>query len=1084
MARSTADVKAEAEYLFGLGAEQLGRREFRAALESFQQALEIYRAIDVREAFPQESRRGEGNTLTGIGVIYYFHLGDYPKALEFLQQALVIHREIGNHAGERTTLDAIKRTVERLYGLGVEQLSSDEFYAALGLFQQALEIYRTVDDRLGEGATLYGIGLSYDRLGNYPKALEFYQQALGTFRESGVREVSPEEIRTQEGTILHNIGLIYDRSGDYQAALEFYQQALDVRREIGDRRTESTTLNNIGGAYESLGDRPKALEFYQQALELFRNIGDRRGEGDTLNNIGTTYLSLGNYLRALESLQQALGIFRESSVREAFPMESRDREGTILHNIGVFYYSLGDYGKALEFYAQALDVRRKSGDRRGEGITLINISTTYLSLGGSSDYLRALESLQQALGIFRESSVREAFPVESRRAEGTILNNIGNVYKSLGDYPKALEFLQQSLVIHRETGELAGQSTTLNNIGGVYKSLGDYPKALEFYQQSLVIYREIGELTGEGTTLSNIGFVLAKQEQNDLAIAFLRASVNVRESIRGDIRGLDTDLQQSFTDTVADTYRTLADLLLARGEILEAQRVLELLKVQELQQFTRSRVTNLETRDYELDPAEKAVIDVHTNLVTFGLKRAECLASVDCSDATLRNLDIEYEQLSDAYTQAVEQLMTQGRQEQEARARRADGQLLQARQELSPEGFAGTAGVLTRNHPGTVLAYPVVLDDKLWVLWGSAGDVVSAIEVPAGRQRIGDAVLRFRQLMTACELGGCDARDIPAVQAVAQELYQYLIPAPLEEELQALQATLPEGQVPNLVIVPDLVTRYIPFAALHDGQQYLIEKYAISTLLSAEQTTADNPLTTLDGTSILGLGLSNPVPEHGFPFPLENVPMELAAIVQTSATESGIFRGETFLNDAFDLDKLRLARHHQVLHLATHGVFDSKADSLSFLMLGVGQPLYIRDLQTAQAYFQNLSLVVLSACETALSDIDQSGLELASIASTFLQARVDTVVASLWQVSDSATSDLMQQFYGSLAQSTPEQRVSVGQALRQAQLAMLYGNEAADATSRASIAIESTGPGAGASDLPRTAHPYYWSPFTIIGNGL
>jgi hypothetical protein len=87
-----------------------------------------------------------------------------------------------------------------------------------------------------------------------------------------------------------------------------------------------------------------------------------------------------------------------------------------------------------------------------------------------------------------------------------------------------------------------------------------------------------GARAGEALFLSNIGILLNDRDQPELAIIFLKASVDVREEIRGDIRGLSTDLQQSFTDTVAADYRLLADLLLQQNRILEAQRVLDLLK--------------------------------------------------------------------------------------------------------------------------------------------------------------------------------------------------------------------------------------------------------------------------------------------------------------------------------------------------------------------------------------------------------------------------------------------------------------------------------------------------------------------------
>jgi tetratricopeptide (TPR) repeat protein len=149
----------------------------------------------------------------------------------------------------------------------------------------------------------------------------------------------------------------------------------------------------------------------------------------------------------------------------------------------------------------------------------------------------------------------------------------------------ALDTLQRALVIQREIGDRVGESTTLNNIGVVYNSLGQYPQALGFYQRALVIRRQVGDRAGEGITLNNIGYLLNLQKQPDLAIVFYKQSVSVTESIRQELRSLPRQQQESYTQTVASTYRDLADLLLQQDRILEAQQVLDLLKVQELQDY-------------------------------------------------------------------------------------------------------------------------------------------------------------------------------------------------------------------------------------------------------------------------------------------------------------------------------------------------------------------------------------------------------------------------------------------------------------------------------------------------------------------
>jgi len=285
-------------------------------------------------------------------------------------------------------------------------------------------------------------------------------------------------------------------------------------------------LGNLGSAYLLLGQYQKAIEFHQQSLAIAREIGDRFGESRSLNTLGLAYKSLGQYQKAIEFHQQSLAIARE--------IGDRLGEASFLGNLGLAYKSLGQYQKAIEFYQQQLAIAREIGYRSGEA---------------------------------------------------TCLGNLGVAYNSLGQYHKAIEFHQQQLAIAREIGDRNVEAKSLNGLGIAYFSLGQYQKAIEFYQQSLAIAREIGDREVEGLCLSNLGILLAKQNQPELAIIFYKQSVNVRETIRRDIRGLSKEQQQSYTETVAVTYRNLADLLLKQDRILEAQRVLDLLKVQELEDY-------------------------------------------------------------------------------------------------------------------------------------------------------------------------------------------------------------------------------------------------------------------------------------------------------------------------------------------------------------------------------------------------------------------------------------------------------------------------------------------------------------------
>ena len=262
---------------------------------------------------------------------------------------------------------------------------------------------------------------------------------------------------------------------------------------------------------------------------------------------------------------------------QAQTASNRKAEADRLLEQGNKQYKVSQFQAALQFFQQALIIYREIGDRNGVGSSLNNLGSVYDNLG---QYQKAIEFYQQSLAILRE--------IGDRNGVGSSLNNLGIAYLSLGQYQKAIEFYQQSLLIAQEIGDRSSEAYSLGNLGIAYRNLGQYQKAIEFYQQSLAITKEIGDRSGEGLTLSNIGVLLAKQNQPELAIIFYKQSVNVTEAIHQDIQGLPKEQQQSYTETIADNYRALADLLLKQDRVLEAQRVLDLLKVQELEDYLRN----------------------------------------------------------------------------------------------------------------------------------------------------------------------------------------------------------------------------------------------------------------------------------------------------------------------------------------------------------------------------------------------------------------------------------------------------------------------------------------------------------------
>ena len=836
----------------------------------------------------------------------------------------------------------------------------------------------------------------------------------------------------ERGFQLFQQGIQQIRTSQYFDAIQSFEESIVIFRTVGDRQNESNSLGNLGGAYWSLGDYPRAIDLYEQSLMIDREIGNRRGEASVLGNLGIAYTLLGDYPKAIE--------FHEQSLTIARLIGNQQIEANALGNLGIVYASLGEYTQAIEFHEQHLIITMEIGDRQSQVFSLGNLGNTYYLLG---NYSEAIKFLEQCLTIARG--------IGDRRSEASSLANLGNTYHFLGNYPEAIKFLEQSLTITRGIGDRVGEANSLGNLGIAHGSLSNYPKAIELFQQALTLARVLQARESERSFLSNIGAVLELQNQPELAIAFYKQSVNVTEDIRRNLQGLSPDLQQSYIDTVAHTYRQLADLLLSQGRILEAQQVLELLKIQEVRDFTFERNAGGPRSQITLLDVEQDLVDRHNTLIDFGQQLTDCEATNCPNLPQLRN---QRDQLASAYNQAIRTLET------EIRARLATDDAI-----LDPRDISRQAREIVSAQPGTILIYPLVLEDKLWLIWAAEGRIVGRREIPVSQQELGETVIQFRTLLED------PTSDINTLKTTAQQLYTWLID-PITAELEASNAQ-------HLVFSLDRATRYIPLAALHDGEQYLIERYTIATILSADLTNTETRLpANPDQSSILALGVTTPI--SGFAA-LPNVSTELDTIVkEADPNDAGLYPGMQLLDSDFTYTSLRdNLGDRNLLHIATHGEFVPGNRFDSFLLLGDGSRLPIPEIEVLGDYLDNVHMVVLSACQTALGGPDTEGLEIPGLSYYFLNGGAETVMASLWQVSDVGTSVLMQAFYDQLATG----EWTKAEALQRAQLQLLAvgleGDEEVEARGLSVVQNEAE------RDLASNdSHPYYWAPFVLIGNSL
>ncbi|TAF04870.1 MAG: CHAT domain-containing protein, partial [Oscillatoriales cyanobacterium] len=288
----------------------------------------------------------------------------------------------------------------------------------------------------------------------------------------------------------------------------------------------------------------------------------------------------------------------------------------------------------------------------------------------------------------------------------------------------------------------------------------------------------------------------------------------------------------------------------------------------------------------------------------------------------------------------------------------------------------------------------------------------------------------------------------------AQQLYKWLF-SQLEPDLEKLG-------IHTLLLSVDPGLRSLPFAALHDGKGFLIEKYNFSLIPSFSNTNTDYQ--SVRSASLLGMGRSEFVDQK----PLPSVPLELQVI-------NGEWRGQSFLNSTFTIDNLN-SQHKQggfrIVHLATHAEFLPGKSSNSYIQMW-NYKLQLDRMESLNWRSPQVELLVLSACRTALGD-REAELGFGGLA---VKSGAKSALGSLWYVDDGGTLGLMSEFYNQLRGS-----IIKTEALQLAQQAMIAGK--IRMTNRQLVTTNST------LNLPPNlqqsnrnfSHPYYWSSFTMIGN--
>jgi len=728
-------------------------------------------------------------------------------------------------------------------------------------------------------------------------------------------------------------------------------------------------------------------------------------------------------------------------------------------------YQHGDFEQAVERWTQAAASYERSAARSEQIDALIRLSEAYQSLGS---YRTAAIRLDQAKALVADSD-DSLLPIR-------ILWRRGSLYQAAGQHAEAERSLQESLRRAKTLTQAALTAAILNDLGNLAASQGKFADALAAYRESFQTAQAASVTLLAATSLVNAARV-------SLPLKQYRESKQRLDQAAGILRGLEPSHEQigAFI-TVGLTYAKLraslvemnTDLTLAAFQALhDAARAADQLGDRRASSFAWGYLGKLYEDEHRyaeaLDVTQHAIlmsrqaaapealyrwqwqagrllkglgrpkeaIDAYRQaIVAVQSIRQEVSAAVaeDQPDASFREtVGAVYFELADLLLRGSERDADPQHQEAVLREARDTVELFKVA-ELQ-DYFQDDCVQAARSHATglelvsktAAVIYPIMLQDRLEILVSLPSGMVRKT-VPVGVEALTEEIRAFRNFL--------EKRSTREYLSHAKKLYEWLI-----EPIEPLWA---DAGIDTLVIVPDGALRTIPLAALHDGTQFLIKKYAVATTPGV--TLTDPRPLDRKGIKLLSVGITEAVQD--FPA-LPHVSREVETIQR-------LYGGTILLNKQFMMSRVEeelKAHPYSVMHIASHGQFQSDSNE-TFLLAYDGKMTMDRlEEYVGMLRFREepLALITLSACETAAGD-DRAALGLAGVA---IKAGARSALASLWFLDDQASSQLVTEFYQQLHDDSV---ASTAMALQRAQIKFL--------------------------EHPEYNHPAYWAAFLLLNNWL
>ena len=788
----------------------------------------------------------------------------------------------------------------------------------------------------------------------------------------------------------------------------------------GERAAELSSRASAEFAKQTEATSRAAIALWEQAFAAWETLGDVAHQAEVAGSIGEVWDNLGDMTRARDWSLRAVELYRKAG--------DRHFEAEALCWTGVAEVHLGDYESAIARFEQARDLAKGYSDR-AYAHALLDLGFVWQR---KDAHARAAEYLGQARVIYE----RLGDTVQL----GAVHNNLGYHYFLIGDAMRAELHHRHALVLRIANRLLLDQGWSWVNLGGVYLELGNDPeRGLEAYERAIALWTAVGNRVGLPLAIDGRGRALRRLGRlDDARAAFTQAiegyrSTNAPRGIAESSNNLGEVLAQlDRTAEARAAFTTAYDL----AEPRPSDRARALVGLAQLDR-TADDLAAARTR---ADEAVALLDGVRGNIIR-DVQRASWVATV-----------------SGAYDLVVELALVAGDVERAfvAAERMRARTLVEA---LARAGHGGTESFLAGVASSSASLGPLSLVDQARSF---LDDATALVLVRLGDRGSQAFVVRAKQAAQVVELP-----PRASIEAVALATYTSLSRASgvaTVDELSAMiarpiaRATLGAKRI---VIVPDGGLHFLPFELMPDlADRELAYLPSLSTLPALrkhgrvapvmELAVVADPLYAPDDARI-----TTPHPPVTGPT-LARLHWSKLEAEQVAATVPETRRVLLLGPDA-TVDKLRSAEvaNARVVHIATHATADAMLPERSALQLSsvdaTGRPIE-GALPLAQIPSLRLraELVVLSGCHTAGGALFR-GEGIVGLTGGFLTAGARQVVASLWQVDDRATAELMGRFHAARAK----------------------GETTHAALDRARAAIRAD---------PRWRAPYYWAAFVVYGD--